>query len=217
MKRELRYNPAVELRLQEKDGKHTVSGYAAIFDSMSHDLGGFRETINRGAFSRSLKANADVVALSEHDAKKGILGRTRSKTLRLKEDNIGLRFELDIADTQLGRDTVTSIQRQDLDSMSFGFVAQDADWDRSKGGEVVRSLKDVDLLDISFTGFPAYSGTSIQMRSLMFPDGEIVPEFRAEAVAEPELVAEVIAEVNTDIEDTDKLLASLLDRKLRKV
>ena len=218
--REFRFNPTVEFRLQEKDGKHTLSGYAATFDNVSHDLGGFKETINRGAFTRSLKANADVVALSEHDAKKGILGRTRSKTLRLKEDNIGLRFELDMPDTQLGRDTVTSIQRNDLDSMSFGFVAQDADWDR-KGSEVVRSLKDVDLLDISFTGFPAYPGTSISMRSQMFPDGDVViPEFRAaEAVAEPvaELVAEVIAEINTDIEDTDKLLASLLERKLRSV
>ena len=195
-----------------------MSGYAATFDNLSHDLGGFKEKINRGAFSRSLKSNVDVVALSEHDAHKGVLGRTKSGTLRLKEDNIGLRFELDMPDTNLGRDVATSVQRGDLDSMSFGFVAQDDDWDKN-GTEVIRSLKDVDLFDISAVCFPAYPGTSVQMRSLMFPDGAVViPEFRAE-VAE-EVVAEAAVEVpavDNSQEETNKLLASLLDRKLRTV
>lgn len=178
---EYRFTPALELRVQETNGKRTLTGYAATFNNLSHDLGGFKEKITPGAFARSLHSNPDVMALSEHDSKKGILGRTKAGTLRLSEDNVGLRFECDLPDTSLGRDVATSVARGDLDSMSFGFVAKDDDWQRS-GGDTIRSLKDVDLFDISVVGNPAYPNTSVQMRSLMFPDGAVtVPEFRAEA------------------------------------
>jgi uncharacterized protein len=179
--RELRFIPAKELRVATTaDGKRTMTGYAAVFDSLSEDLGGFKEKLQRGAFSRSLRSNPDVMALSEHDSRKGILGRTPN-TLRLSEDNIGLRFECDLPATTLGSDIATSIERGDLRACSFGFVAQDQDWGQSSG-ETIRTLKDVDLFDVSVVANPAYPATSVQMRSLMFPDGSVaIPEFRAEA------------------------------------
>lgn len=163
------------------DKGNTLSGYAATFNNLSHDLGGFRETIAPGAFSRSLRSNADVMALSEHNAHKGILGRTKSGTLRLNEDKVGLRFECDLPDTQLGRDIAESVGRGDLDSCSFGFVAKDQSWDRSTG-EAIRSLIDLDIFDVSIVANPAYPNTSVALRSLMFPDGAVqVPEFRDDA------------------------------------
>jgi hypothetical protein len=178
--REYRFTPAKELRINEANGRRTLTGYAAVFNSLSGDLGGFKETINRGAFSRSLNSNPDVVALSEHDSKKGILGRTKSGTLRLNEDSVGLRFECDLPTTQLGNDIATSVARGDLDACSFGFVANDSSWAETGDG-VVRSLKDVSLFDVSVVANPAYPATSVQLRSLQFPDGPPeVPVFQTE-------------------------------------
>lgn len=94
--REFRFLQAKELRINENDGKRTLTGYAAVFNSFSEDLGGWREQIAPGAFSNSLRNSPDILFLSEHDVKKGLLGRTKSNTLRLAEDNIGLRFECDL-------------------------------------------------------------------------------------------------------------------------
>lgn len=182
--REYRITQAKELRISNEDGKKTLQGYAAVFNSLSDDLGGWRETIVPGAFSRSLKSNPDVLALSEHDTKKGILGRTKSNTLSLLEDNIGLRFVCELPNTTLGNDIAESVSRGDLDGCSFGFIAQDTCWDKTDNG-VVRSLLDVDLLDVTVTASPAYPATSVQMRSKMFPDGVVeVPDL--EARTEPE-------------------------------
>lgn len=177
MKKELRFVKGKELRVKSDDGKRTLTGYAATFNTRSDDLGGFREVLAPGAFTRSIKQGDDVVATSDHDPKKGILGRTGSGTLRLSEDNVGLRFELDLPNTTLGNDIAESVNRGDLDSCSFGFVARDASWDHS-GKETLRTVRDASLFDVSVVTYPAYPGTSVQLRSLMFPDG--LPEFRAE-------------------------------------
>src|SRR3954452_17343861 len=75
----------------------TISGYAALFDSLSVDLGGFREQIMKGAFARALQ-QCDIRALRNHSPE-ALLGRRSSGTLRLEEDDKGLRFEVDLPDT----------------------------------------------------------------------------------------------------------------------
>src|ERR1700678_3439794 len=74
----------------------TVSGYAAVFNSLSKDLGGFKEVIRPGSFQRSIQANSDVRATYNHGT---LLGRTASGTLKLNEDARGLAFELQLPDT----------------------------------------------------------------------------------------------------------------------
>src|SRR5947209_7458736 len=90
-----------ELRLeQRKEGEpKTLVGYPAKFNTVSRDLWGFKETILPGAFKRTLAEGADVRALVNHNPDM-VLGRTRSGTLRLKEDAVGLRMEVDTPDTQ---------------------------------------------------------------------------------------------------------------------
>src|SRR5277367_5678504 len=91
--REIRYLPARELRATKNaDGTRTVSGYAAVFNSLSVDFGGWQEIVAPGAFTRFLLANPDVVCLRDHD-NAILLGRTASKTLTLEQDATGLRFE----------------------------------------------------------------------------------------------------------------------------
>jgi len=170
-RREFRYLLARELRVSNDNGMRVLSGYAAVFNSLSEDLGMFREQIRPGAFTRCLNGSPDVVCLREHDPRLGVLGRTTSGTLRLSEDSIGLRFEADLPSTSFASDLEESINRGDINGCSFGFIGMEDDWSRSTDGSVVRTLLDVDVFDVSVVTFPAYTATSVQMRSLMFPEG----------------------------------------------
>ena len=117
-----------ELRARTKDGKVTgIEGHAAVFNKLSVDLGGFRERVMPRAFADDLKSGPDVRALFNHDPNI-ILGRTKAKTLRLKEDSQGLHFDCDVPDTQAARDVMTSIARGDIDQCSFGFTVTNQKW-----------------------------------------------------------------------------------------
>lgn len=161
---------ATEFRLHEEEGKlPMIVGHAAVWDKPSHELpnkekgGTFREYIRRGAFTRSLSEGADVVALIDHDPNNGVLGRVKSGTLRLVEDEIGLRVEIDTPDTTAGRDLLVSMKRGDLDKMSFAFHKRRDEW---RDGGKVRELIDVDIHDVSVVVHPAYEDTSVAVRSL---------------------------------------------------
>lgn len=149
-----------ELRADHDDGK--IRGYAAVFDSLSEDLGGFREKIAKGAFADTL--NADVRALWNHDANI-VLGRTTSGTLTLREDSHGLAIEIDPPDTQQARDLLVSIRRGDISQMSFGFYTKADEWEK-RDGENIRTLRKVELFDVSPVTYPAYADTSVATRSL---------------------------------------------------
>jgi HK97 family phage prohead protease len=145
-----------------------LHGYAAVFDSPSHDLGGFVERIAPGAFGRSIRAaGSDVYAFWNHDDGR-VLGRQASGTLRLREDERGLAFELDLPDTTDGRDLLELVSRRDLDGMSFAFrVRPNGDrWTAGVGGAPdQRTLLDVDLSDVSPVTYPAYPDTAMALRS----------------------------------------------------
>ncbi len=141
-----------------------LEGYAAVFNTLSQDLGGFKEIIADKAFSRSLKAGADVRALVDHDPSK-ILGRSKSGTLTLREDDHGLKVSIKPPDTTVGRDIVESTRRGDVDQMSFAFSVVSDSWE-TIDGEEVRTITDVDLHDVSIVSFPAYVNTEIAVRSL---------------------------------------------------
>src|SRR5574340_914176 len=96
-----------ELRaVMDGDKPTKICGHAAKFDSLSEDLGGFRERIAPGAFAKTIQSG-DIRALWNHDANI-VLGRNKSGTLRLSEDLAGLAYECDAPDTQLVRDMVMS-------------------------------------------------------------------------------------------------------------
>lgn len=143
-----------------------LEGYAAIFGAEAR-IGSFVETIAPGAFAASLADGGDKLALVDHDPAR-LLARTRSGTLRLAEDSRGLAFDLDVPDTQAGRDVLALAQRGDVGGMSFGFVVR-------KGGEAWsgerRSLLAVDLREISVVqAWPAYPDTTIATRSRPIDD-----------------------------------------------
>lgn len=163
MSEERRIAGPVEVR--ERDGKPVLVGYAAVFDQLSNDLGGFVERIQRGAFAGAIKG--DVRALWQHDSSY-VLGRTTNGTLQLSEDDKGLLVEITPPDTQWARDAMTSIQRGDVSQMSFGFnVPKGSDLWKREGKVSVRTLTVVDPLhDVSPVTFPAYPQTNVDIRSI---------------------------------------------------
>jgi len=175
VKRELRVVASGVKRAADGD-KPAIEGYAATFNSPTEIggmFGGFREVIMPGAFVRSLNAGADVRCLWNHDPNV-ILGRTKSKTLVLKEDAKGLFFRCELPNTQAARDLYESISRGDVDSCSFGFQAVKQNWLETKSDDPsalpTRELLDVELFDAGPVTFPAYNQTSVDARNL-WPDG----------------------------------------------
>lgn len=153
----------VEVRATE-DGKKKATGYAARFEKLSVKMYNFREKIRSGAFKSSLKEN-NIRALWNHNPDI-VLGATGSGTLKLEEDSKGLRFDIDLPDTQAGKDAAISIARGDVDGMSFGFRVRKQEWDETDSENIVRTLVDVDCREISFTAFPAYPDTNVKVRSI---------------------------------------------------
>jgi uncharacterized protein len=147
------------------DGKQTLVGYAVRWDQLSEPICGmFREKVSAGAFINSLMEN-NIRALWNHNPDL-VLGATKSGTMRCKEDKNGLAFEIDLPDTQAGRDAAVTVSRGDVDGMSFGFNVRKQEWDETDPKNIIRTLTDVDLREISPTPFPAYSQTSVGMRSM---------------------------------------------------
>lgn len=158
-----RRSVVLPVEARAKDGKTTIAGYAAVFDQET-DIGGmFREKVARGAFADTLKS-ADVRAYYDHDMGR-VLGRSSSGTLRLHEDDTGLAVEIDLPDTSDGRDVRTLIERGDISGMSFGFIVTGQEWDE-KSEPPLRTISNVDLIEVSVVSIPAYEGTSVALRSL---------------------------------------------------
>lgn len=153
----------IEVR-EEDDEPPLIRGHAAVFNTLSVFLWGFRERIAPGAFADSLK-DGDIRALWQHDTAR-VLGRTKASTLRLWEDDRGLAFELEPPDTQDGRDAVTLIRRGDVDQMSFGFnipLNGGDEWEEDESGVPIRTLRKVNLLEISPVTWPAYPDTGVSV------------------------------------------------------
>lgn len=160
---EVRQMQVQDLEVREVGNQATFSGYAAVFNSDSEDLG-FIEQIRPGAFQRTLAARNNVKMFVNHEDTM-VLASTRSGTLRLAEDSRGLKVEADLPqDVSYARDLSILMRRGDVDSMSFGFhVPRGGDEWSSDGSR--RFLNEIALREVSVvTGFPAYEATSATIR-----------------------------------------------------
>src|SRR5690606_18413162 len=153
----------LEIRTDGEGKPVKIAGYAARFDKLSVPLYGCSERNRKGAFTKSLQRN-NVKALWNHNSDFP-LGSMKNGTLKLEEDDKGLRFELELPDTTWGRDAAESIRRGDTDGMSFGFEVVKDEWDNSDPKNVIRTLVEVNLIEISPTPFPAYPSTSVSVRT----------------------------------------------------
>lgn len=159
----------LELRIDASGTLPMIRGHAAVFDQPSEELGlfmPFREKVAKGAFKKTIK-EGDVRALFNHNAD-FVLGRNKANTLRLHEDDIGLSIEATPPHTQWARDLMTSMERGDINQMSFGFQVVRDTWEHNtETKEVTRTLNEVRLFDVSVVTFPAYPQTDAAVRALL--------------------------------------------------
>ena len=157
-----------EVRL-DNESRH-IDGYSLVFNSRSHNLGGFVEQILPSALDGVLE-RSDVKLLLNHNEERGILGRSKrgSGSLKLCVDEKGLRFETDAPKTALGDETLEYLRRGDATQCSFAFtVAEGGDrWEKEADGTYLRTIEHFDrIYDCSIlTCTPAYEATSVSCRS----------------------------------------------------
>ena len=154
---------AAEVRaIRAEDGSLRIGGYAATFNKEATGLS-FREVIAPGAFTRTLKSGNPVFLLINHDMEALPLASTQSGTLKLTEDNVGLRMDAEL-DPKNPRavELASALERGDVDKMSFAFSVAPGGDTREEG---LRTLTDLDLFEVSVVTFPAYDSTSVGMRS----------------------------------------------------
>jgi HK97 family phage prohead protease len=220
-----------EIRNGETGDGMTFSGYAAVFNSDSEPLP-FTERILPGAFQRSLGSRNEIKMFVNHDTSR-VLASKRAGTLRLSEDQHGLRVDADLPDTSDGRDMAVLLQRGDIDSMSFGFSVPKGGDSWSDDGQQ-RELREIRLHEVSIvTGFPAYTATTAAVRSLdalsertgLDPDSlntSITKLVEGEELTteEASLIDEAVKKLRSDVEDAAASLARKrkeLDLLLHKV
>ncbi len=156
---------AQEFRVSDGAASPTISGYAAVFNVPSEDLGWIEE-IDPHAFDAVLASKPDCRCLWNHNADH-VLGRTTSGTLRLTVDKRGLAYEVDAPETTTARDLIISMRRGDVTQSSFGFICARDQWTDNKDGSVSRRILEVsELLDVSPVTYPAFTQATSGVRSL---------------------------------------------------
>lgn len=176
------------------DEAFTVRGYPAVYNSLSHDLGGFREKIDPGAFDAVLAGSPHVVFTWDHDTR--FTGASTSNgTLELRSDAVGLYMDARVGNYSWAKDLRTALERGDISQGSFKFTVGDGGdtWDVAEDGSVTRTLNPngvSGLYDVTITAQGAYPQTSLAAaRSLAAVTGRLSPtgvETGAERVAPEE-------------------------------
>lgn len=155
------------LETREKEGKTYISG-TIPYNSLSEKMGGFREIVRRGAFSKSLQEQ-DIKCLWNHDTR-FVCGRNKAGTLTLEDRGDGLFFESELPSTSWAQDLAQTVSRRDADGVSFGFqVIKDRWTEDVEKKEYLRELLEVRLFEVSVgVAFPAYqdSDCSVSMREI---------------------------------------------------
>lgn len=158
--KELRSLTDVEVRAEPEGESKKIIGYAVKWGQRSVPIWGiFEEQFERGAFAESI--NDDIYAAWNHNSSE-ILGRNTAGTLKLQEDEIGLRYE--ITPPSWAERYVESIERGDVRGSSFIFRSEVDEWDES-GEMTLRTVKKAKLFEVSPVTSPAYPTSEAGVRS----------------------------------------------------
>ena len=181
-----------------------IEGYAIVFNSLSNDLGGFREIIEQGAITDELIKNSDILCLMNHDIKKGVLARSYQGrgSLKLDIDEHGLHYSFEAPKTALGDEVLEGIRRGDIAKCSFAFVCGEDNWTKDENGEYIRHVKKINkLYDVSLVYHPAYDETEVKA------DTRGLDELKAQEEAN-NIVKE---NSESDMNDKQELISQLQD------
>ena len=144
-------------------GRWTMRGHAAVFNRLSHDLGGFKVKIAPGFFTKILDSNPDVHLNREHDMRL-VLARTKNNSLELREDPYGLHVWSRFAKTPLADETAILMEGGYIDQMSFACDIGASEWSEDQDGNITRTLFECDgLYDVTVCAQGAFPQTDAQL------------------------------------------------------
>lgn len=154
-----------------------ISGYVNAICRDSRPIvtrrGKVVEQINQGVFADAIE-RAENIDLRLNHAKDKNYASTKDGTLKLYEDNIGLRAECDVTDEVL----IEKARRKELRGWSFG-AFMDKDRIEERADNVPRRyIERMDLFEVSLIDYkknPCYTGTTIEQRA----EDEIIIEERS--------------------------------------
>lgn len=141
----------------DSSGEMTFSGYGAVFGNVdSHG-----DVIAKGAFAETLKkarrGGSWPALLSQHGGMFGSDSTPIGVWTDMKEDDVGLWVEGKFANTERGREAYELLKmkpRPAYNGLSIGFRA--VEWSmRTRPEEPRRTLKQVDLMEVSLVTFPS--------------------------------------------------------------
>ena len=182
VRREVRRAPAGNMEVRTADGGLTFRGLASSVES-PYDMGWYSETVARGAFTKTLSENPDVVLLANHEGLP--LAATRNGSLTLEQTDAGLEFTAtaDAADPDAAR-IAAKVESGLLSECSFAFRVTRQDWNEARDE---RTLQEIDLNrgDVSVVTFGANPNTAVQMRSMLT---ELDDDALAELRDDPEML-----------------------------
>ena len=208
------------MKVEVRNGKIIIDGYVNAVERTSKILcdtrGQFVERIRSRVFQRALEKAENVLVLLNHERDRE-LADTKSGKAKLYEDNIGLRAIVEIDDSEV----IQKAKDNKLRGWSFGFLCNKEDRKVNEEGIEERIVRDLDLLEVSIIDdrkYPAYIGTSIEMRDdqvkLIEYRGEESPkiDIRQEIKEEPEQHANKEV-VKIDYSDYEERLRKIREEK----
>ena len=154
----------ITYRAKKDSDKKIIQGYAVVFDAWADVRSwgeSWKECIRKGAFTQSLKEN-NILALYNHDFN-NVLAR-KDVNMKLVEDDKGLYFEIELPDTTQGNDLYELIDKGIVNQCSFsGYVRKNL-WSEDDGGNVLREILEIDLIEITITPIPVYEVTEAEVK-----------------------------------------------------
>lgn len=141
-----------------------IKGYALLFNTVSDDLGGFKEIIDPNALNGV--DISDVKCLINHDYNY-VLGRTQAGTLELEVDSKGLAFKCYLPNTSYARDIYENIKAGNVNQCSFYYVLPDEEnaktW-KVENGDYIQTIHKInELIEVSIVTVPAYKETNVEV------------------------------------------------------
>ncbi len=155
-----------ELRANEDATVLKFDGYASL-TSVSYPVGFYNETIQRGAFKRTLGDKPDVQLLINHgEGGSGMPIARTGANMTLVEDDRGLKVEADLDPAD--PDVMLLKRKMDnglIDQMSFAFQVTDQDWSDDYTERTIKSVS-IHRGDVSVVNQGASETTMASIRSL---------------------------------------------------
>lgn len=169
---------APELEFRDGDSGDSIphiTGYAAVFSkedgspALSRRLGGFQEIVDKRAFNAAAEEGFSGVVCRYNHRDDMVLGTTRGGTLKLDVNERGLKY--DVNPPRSRGDVLELVQRGDVRYSSFAFRCNepgvDDEWGVTPYNYPLRTLHNVELVDVAPVLDPAYFDTSAAARSMI--------------------------------------------------